>query len=304
MKSGLKTGLALGGGAVRGFSHIGVLEVFKEEGISVDVVTGTSIGAIIGGMYAAGRDLELLKKKVHDYLESDLFKKAKFDFLKEKDREEGEGIFYKFSTFVRKSIFYTISITKKSFISDETFHGNLAYLLDDIDIEDMEIPYAAVSVDLRSGSEVVHERGSLRKAVAASCALPGIIAPVEMNGRTLIDGGWIDAVPVGPAKRLGADVVIGVEVGGTVNEYEELKNGLDVVFRSDTLARHALAKEKLKDADCVIVPDVGDIHWADFNRVDDIIEKGREIAALHCDEIKRLTRKKRLRSYFVFGRGR
>lgn len=298
MMKKFKVGLALGGGAARGLSHIGILEIFEENNIPIDIITGTSIGAIIGAMYATETDINTLKERVDSYLASDVFKSARFEFLKEKDKEEGEGIFYKFSAFVRKSIFYTLSITRKSFISEETFDGNMAYLINDINIEETRIPFAATSVNLHDGEEFIFKKGELRKAVAASCALPGIIPPVLLDNKFLIDGGWIDAVPIEPALQLGADVVIGVDVCGNLNEGDELRSGLDIVFRSDTVTRHALAKEKIKKADYIIEPDVRDVNWADFTRIDEVIEKGREQAGLHVNNIKKLIRRKKLKYFF------
>lgn len=288
----------MGGGAARGLSHIGILEVFEENNIPIDIITGTSMGAIIGAMYATDTDISILKERVCSYLASDVFKSAKFDFLKEKDTEEGEGIFYKFSSFVRKSIFYTLSMTRKSFISEDTFTNNLAYLIEDINVEDTKIPFAATSVNLNDGEEFIFTKGELRKAVAASCALPGIISPVLVDDKLLIDGGWLDAVPIEPALQLGADVVIGVDVCGDINESEEPKCGLDIVSRSDVVTRYALAKEKIKKADYVIAPDVGDINWADFTRAEEIITRGREKADLHINDIKKAIRKKKFRRFF------
>ncbi len=298
MREKFKVGLALGGGAARGLSHIGILEIFEENNIPIDIITGTSMGAIIGAMYATETDLNILKQRVYSYLTSDVFKSAKFDFLKEKDKEAGEGIFYKFSSFIRKSVFYTISMTRKSFISEDTFNNNLAYLIDNINVEDTKISFAATSVNLNDGEEFIFKKGDLRKAVAASCALPGIISPVLFDGKFLIDGGWIDAVPIEAALQLGADVVIGVDVCGDINESEEPKSGLDIVSRSDAITRYALAREKIKKADYVIAPDVRDINWADFTRADEIITTGRENAGLHINDIKKVIRKKKFRHFF------
>ncbi len=293
-----KIGLALGGGAARGFAHIGVLEALRDNFIPIGVITGTSMGAIIGGLYATNPDIDAVKEKIYSYIKSDVFKKAGFDFLKEKDLAEGEGIFYRFSQFVQKSIFYTLSVTKKAFISKETVNRNLALLLDDINIEDTLIPFAVTSLDLNSGEEFVIKSGPLRKAVAASCAIPGILPPVEYGEKLLVDGGWIDAVPIAPALQLGADVEIGVDIGRGLGEYEKTANALDIVFRSDTISRYALSNEKIKSADLILKPNVSKIHWADFGRIDECILEGRNATDRSIGDIRRVIRKKRILGFF------
>ncbi|GBE00568.1 NTE family protein RssA [bacterium BMS3Abin07] len=293
-----RIGLALGGGAARGLAHIGVLEVFRENSIPVDVIAGTSMGAIIGAMYAADPDLNKLKNRLYGYLDSDAFRRARFDFLREEDKEEGEGIFYKFSYILQKSIFYTLSITKKSLMSEDTLMENITYLLDDINIEDTAIPFAVTTVDLDTGEEYIIKAGPLRTAVAASCALPGIIPPVVFGERKLFDGGWINAVPVEQALGCGADIVVGVEVSSGISEFKDPVNALDMVFRADTITRNALAKEKMKSADFVIKPDLGHIHWADFTSIDKCIQKGRSETMRCINEIKNVIKWKRAKLFF------
>jgi NTE family protein len=294
-----RLGLALGGGALRGLSHVGVLETLEKEGLPPDIVTGTSMGAIIGAMYATEPDVTILKNKINSYLESDTFKTARLDFLQAKDKEEGEGIFYRFSSFVRRSIFYTISITRDSFISEETFQKNLDYLLDDIYVEDTRIPFAATSVNLNDGEEFLFTRGPIRKAVAASCALPGILPPVVFDGKLLVDGGWIDAVPIEPARSLGADLTVGVDLRADIQEDDDLKNGLDIVLRSDMVTRCALAREKMKNADFLITPHCLEFGWGDYHRVEEIIRQGRLAAVEKIGAIKKKSRRRKLRKLFL-----
>jgi NTE family protein len=297
-EGGFKVGLALGGGAARALAHIGVLAVLREEGIPVDIITGTSMGAIIGAMYATDLDMEALQERIFSYLESDEFKVAKFDFMKEKDTVEGQGIFFKVSQLARKGFFYTLTMTKKAFVSEEISQRNFAYLVKDIAIEEARIRFAAVALDLVSGQEVILEKGSLRQAMAATCAIPGILHPVEMDGRILVDGGWIDAVPVEAAYRMGADFVIAVDVCNNLNGYEELGSGLDIVFRADAITRQVLSNEQLRKADVVLTPETWKIHWADFSQAARVIQSGRKEAEAHIGEVRRRLRNKRFRALF------
>ena len=295
MGNKFRIGLALGGGAARGLSHIGVIESLVEAGIAIDVIAGTSMGAIVGAMYAADPDVARLKERFAAYLHSEAFRQAKFDFMKERDVEEGEGIFYRFSQFARRSIFYTLSMTRHSFLSETTGTRNVDFLVPDIAIEDTQIPFVATAVDLISGKEHLFRSGSLRKAVAASCAIPGILPPVEHDGMSLVDGGWLDAVPVEPAIELGADFVIAVDVSREISEFEEPRSGLEIVFRSDSITRYALSDERARRADIVLAPSIRNIHWADFSQSQQAIDSGRQETLLHLDAIRRKLRRKRWR---------
>ncbi len=284
-----RLGLALGGGAARGLAHIGVLQAFEEAGIPIDVLTGTSMGAIIAGMYAARPQADLLRKQFESYLESDLFRKSRLDFAIDREQVEGDGLFYRYSQFARKKIFLTLSMTKLAFVSQETADKSFAFLLPDIDIEQMTLPFAVSALDLHSCREVVLNRGSLRLAVAATSALPGVLPPVEWNGHLLVDGGWINAVPITPARQLGADLVIAIDVGCELGE-SDATSGLGIVFRADVAARNALSKLQLTQADLVIRPDVGDNHWADFSRAEVLIAEGYQAAKEKVPKIRSLLR--------------
>jgi len=299
-----RVGLALGGGAARGLAHVGVLQALEEADIPIHVITGTSMGAIIGAMYAADPRIDPLREHLLDYLKSDIFRKARLDFVIErKDKVDGEGLFYRFSQLARKKIFFTLAMSMLSFVSQETRDKSLEFLLPDINIEDMKLPFATVALDLTSGEEVILRSGSLLKAIAATSALPGILPPVEYQGRQLVDGGWINAVPISPARELGADLVIGIDVGSDTGHAEKLSSGLDVVFRADAAARNALSTLQLLQADLVICPSVGINHWADFSRADDIISKGRYATLERMSEIKALLKlKKTGKKFFFFNR--
>jgi NTE family protein len=271
-------------------AHIGVLQALEEAGIPIEVVTGTSMGAIIGGMYAARPRVDLLEKQFSEYLRSDLFRKSRLDFAIEREQVEGEGLFYRYSQLARQKLFLTLSMTTRAFVSQEAADKSYAFLLPDLNIEEMPIPFAVSALDLYSCAEVVLSRGSLRKAVAATSALPGVLPPVNLNGYMLVDGGWINAVPISTARQLGADLVIGIDVGSELIETEIASSGLGVVFRADVAARNALSELQLTQADLVIRPDVGDNHWADFSRSKLLIAKGYQAAQVQLPKIRSLLR--------------
>jgi NTE family protein len=190
MLEGFKVGLALGGGAARGLAHIGVLKALEENEIPIDLMVGTSIGALVGGVYATTASAAATEKRFLDFIFSTEFKRAKFDFLKE-TREANPGLFYNFISLVKRGIFYSFTMAKTSWVSAQQFEHNINGVLDDVALEQTQIPFAVVATDITRGREVVLRSGPLRRAVSASSAVPGLLPPVDMEGCQLIDGGWV-----------------------------------------------------------------------------------------------------------------
>jgi len=293
-----KIGLALGGGAARAFSHIGIIAGLKSRGIPIDIVTGTSMGAIIGAMYAARGDERELKDRIAAYLQSEEFAHSGFNFFKELDAE-GEGPLFELARLARRGVFNAMMVTRTAVVSDETAMRNYACMVDDMAIEETRIPFAAVALDLYSGQRVVLDRGPLRRAIAASCAMPGVLNPVEHNEMLLVDGGWVEAVPVRVARQLGADFVIAVDAGLSAPDFDPPRNALDVISRADTLVRRALAAEQLGRGDFALCPQNGVPHWADFSTADRAIDRGEEEIAARIDELRRAIGKARRRSWLA-----
>jgi NTE family protein len=285
-----KVGLALGGGAARGLSHIGVLEAFEECGLPIDVIAGTSMGAIIGAMYATEPSAAAVKQRFIAYLQSNAFKESRFDYLIENNHEK-EGFFDWLSQFARKSVFYTLLMTRHSFIHQETTRQNFALLIDDIDLVEAAIPFCTTALDLVRGEEFIFKEGSLPQAVAASCAIPGLLPPVEMDGRFLVDGSWINALPVAAARRLGADVVIGVDVYSDLDPFVQPNTALDVAARAEAVTRWTLASRLGQGADCLLTPEAGSNHWADFSQFDQAVASGRNEVYEHLRTLRQLTRR-------------
>ncbi len=303
MFEGFKVGLALGGGAARGLSHIGVLKVLEEHDIPIELIVGTSVGALVGGVYATTRSAAATEKRFRDFIFSGQFKRARFDFLKE-SRQTQPRLLYNFVSLIKKGIFYSFSMAKTSWISAEHFEHNINSVLDDVRIEDTAVAFAAVATDLNRGEEVVLRHGSLRRAVSASSAVPGLLPPVPWDGRLLIDGGWMCKVPVLPALRLGASIVLGVDVSKEIEDTSGLRSGLDIMVRANALKAEALKTMQCRFADVLIEPDVDHVHWADFSAVDQCIRLGEEAARSKIAEMKRQIRVARFSSFLGYSRAR
>jgi NTE family protein len=295
--------LALGGGAARGVAHIGVLRVLVEAGIPIDVIAGTSMGAIIGGAFAATQDIEELERKVRDRLTSDEFDTNRLNFLKESKKQRG-GLLFSVANLVRKGIFYGVSTLRPSFLSAEAFANSLETLLPEEPIEDLQLRFGAVALDIESAHEVVLCNGDLHRAAKASSAIPGILPPVTVNGRTLIDGGWVDKIPVIPAFLLGADVVIAVDITAGLEDAPNLDRGVDIMVRADAIKDHTLVGHLRRFADLVIAPDVKQVHWADFGAYERCIAAGDEATRQALPRIRALLRRERFLSILRPGFGK
>jgi NTE family protein len=303
MRKGLKVGLALGGGAARGLAHIGVLKVLEASRIPIDLIVGTSVGALVGGVYATTRSAAATEKRFRDFIFSREFKRARFDFLKE-SREARRGVMSRVVTLLKKGIFYSFSVAKTSWVSAEYFEHNINALLDDVGIEETAIPFRAVAADILHGDEVILHRGGLRRAVSASSAVPGLLPPVNIDGRMLIDGGWVAQVPVVPALGEGADLVIAVDVSRELEELGDFGSGLNIMVRASAIRAEALSGMQGGLADVLIQPDVGRVHWADFSAVGECVRQGEEAARASLEDIRHALRIARWPSFVGFSRSR
>jgi NTE family protein len=249
-----KIGLALSGGAIHGAAHIGVIQVLEREGISADIVTGTSAGAIVGAAYAAGVSIQDMEQ---------LFRQARWPNL------------VKLSWRNALSLFDTQPL--EDFIC--TNIGNHTF-------EELPRKFAAVSCDILTGERVVHNHGPIAPAVRASAAYPGILSPVEMDGKLLVDGGVVDNLPSGLAREMGADYVIAVDLSTPTHLTHNPGNPIEVMMAVINLmqARAALPGPELND--CLIKPDVEEFSAWDFSKIDELEARGRAAAEKAISKIK------------------
>ena len=271
--------LALGGGAARGLAHLGVLKVLEDARVPFHMITGTSLGAMIGGLYATNPDAEYWMGRVDQFLRSFRSRKTRLEFIRrlEQPASDRHGFFSDMANLVRKGFFWGVTATKPAFISEKEYEDLIYPLIPDISIEQTKIPFGCVATDIHFGKRVLYTKGSLRKAISASCSLPGIFPPVRDGELQLVDGGWVERVPVLAGRDMGADIVIAVDVSSEIVEFED-KSGLDIVLRADAVTRVYLNELLIRDADVAIHPDVGRTHWADFSDPKKLFKQG-EVAA-------------------------
>jgi NTE family protein len=283
---GRKLGLALGGGGARGFCHIGVFKVLEEEGITVDVIAGTSAGALIGGAYASGCSRQEIHRRVDAYIQSPEFRSST---LREMGLAMGPAerhLWHRARNAVWQKYLLLTSFVRPAILPLKDIEALVNYFIPDIDIRETKIPFRAVATDLISGDRVVMSEGSLRQAVLASCAVPGAVEPLRVGDWLLADGGITSLVPVMAAREAGADAVIAVVVDRQQEVKAQFETAQEIVWRAGDITADLLEEAELRQADVVVRPRAGDLHWADFSRVKDLVREGEAAARLALGQIR------------------
>ncbi len=265
-------GLALGGGGVRGFAHLGVLRVLEREGLAPRAIAGTSMGAIVAALYALLPSLDHVERTLAEFFQR--FAPA-LGQLSVRAASSPGGI----------------ALDHPSLLDSAVFHSYFDPLIPDTTFERARVPLAVVAVDLVSGEEIVYTSGPVRPAVLGSVALPGIFPPIALNGRMLVDGGWTSRIPVAAARRVGAERVVAVEVSENADapfSPTPPKTGLQIALRAAEVTRNHLARLSTRDADLLLVPSTGQIALHDASRVAECVRLGAESASARVADIKQL----------------
>jgi NTE family protein len=259
-KERAKIGLALGGGYARGLAHIGVLEVFEREGIPIDMIAGTSIGALVGALYAREHDAALIKKQA-----------TQLDWI---------GV----------TSLIDLAVPKSGFIAGKRVTNLLRRFIGDAKFQDLNIPLACVATDIITGDEIVLNEGSILEAVRASISIPVIFAVARKNNRYLVDGGLVNPVPVSVVKKMGADFIIAVDVTPDKDEraHHLTKNSeskepgiFQVMVQSIYITTYLSSRVVSAGADVLVHPHLTHIGPGEFHRSGECILEG-ELAAVDC----------------------
>jgi len=259
----LRIGLVLGGGAARGFAHIGVIKVLEAQGILPDLIVGTSAGSVVGALYASGLNGFELHKVGMELDENTLA---------------------------------DISFPSRGILKGEALQDWINRLVRQRPLERLGKPFAAVATDLKNGEMVVFRTGNTGMAVRASSAVPGVFKPVLIREREYVDGGLTSPVPVRAAKAMGADFVIAVDVGNKP-QWGKSDSTLDVLLRTFTIMGTSIGRLEMEGADLVIRPATPDVDSTDFNARHAAILAGEKAAAALLPELKARLAKSRLNSH-------
>ncbi|HBK67998.1 MAG TPA: esterase [Firmicutes bacterium] len=245
---------ALGGGGARGFAHLGVLKVLKEENIPVDALSGTSMGAVMAVLFAAGTDLKYLSA---------------------------------LATSISWEKFVDLRFPRYGLVEGKRIIPLIRLLTKGKKLEELEIPVRVIATDLLTGEEIVFDQGEIETAVRASISIPGIFTPLPYENRILVDGGVVAGVPVAAAAEMGMDLVIAINVAGELDS-EAPRSVFDILYRTFEIMSKRLDGIQTEKADLVLSPEVGKVGTVQFYRAEECIEKGEIAAREALPEIKRV----------------
>lgn len=244
-------GLALGGGAVLGAAHVGVLKAIEEMDIKIDFISGTSIGAVVAAFYAFGKGADEIGTIA-----------AKMDWLDVTN----------------------ISLSRYGLLSNEKLGGLIVEHIGNKNIEDAKIPFSIVATDATSGEKVILNKGPLQQAVMASSSIPGIFKPLEIGGQMLVDGGVVENVPIETVKKLGAEYVIAVDLNAR-HRYHMPRNIVDVIVNSFHFLMKSSTAAQTQQADLLIEPDLSEFSRSDLDQIEALMNRGFKDAMKVLDNL-------------------
>ena len=251
-----KIGLALGGGAARGFAHIGVIKTLEAQGIKPDLVVGTSAGSVIAALYASGNPGTELNRMALTLDEASITDWA-----------------------------LPFSGKFGGMIKGDALQSTVNRLVKNQRIENMPIPLGIVATDLQTGAGILFQRGDTGQAVRASCSVPGVFQPSVINGREYVDGGLVSPVPVRYAKQMGADFVIAVNIS-TEPSTQDTSGTLGVLLQTTSIMGQSINHFELENAQVVVRPQLGTMKGTDFKSRNAAILAGEEAAMAQMSQIK------------------
>ncbi|CAK16627.1 patatin-like phospholipase family protein [Pseudomonas entomophila] len=274
-----KIGLVLSGGAARGIAHIGVLKALEEQGVRIDAIAGTSMGAVVGGLYASGYSVDELEKLATtlDWQQalSDAPPRKDVPFRRKQD-DRDFLVKQKLSFRDDGSLGLPLGVIQGQNLA-LLLESKLAHTADIRDFDKLPIPFRAVATDIASGEKVVFRRGHLPKVIRASMSIPAVFAPVELDGRLLVDGGMTDNIPLDVVREMGVDLAIVVDIGTPLRNRKQLATVVDVLNQSITLMTRRNSEEQLaslRREDILVQPSLASFGVTDFGRAHDMIDAG------------------------------
>ncbi|HDS01648.1 MAG TPA: hypothetical protein ENO07_06475, partial [candidate division Zixibacteria bacterium] len=283
-----KIALALSGGGARGIAQIGIIRVLENENIGIDLICGTSMGGLIGGLYSAGISIDSIENIARALDWTDFFSnrpQRSTQFITQKEYGENSIITLRFRG---TDIFIPSGVTSgqklNSLLSYVTLRSDYVY---ENSFDSLPIPLRICAVDLVSGKQVVFDSGSLGNSIRATTSFPLAFEPFEMDSMLLVDGGLLQPIPVETALEEKADFVIAVNTTSDILAFEDINDPLDIINTTTTIMQLELKEKEIELADVVIKPELGDIEATDFSMVEKLIRAGEKAAAEALPEIRK-----------------
>lgn len=280
-----KVGLVLSGGGAKGLAHIGALKIIEEAGVRIDYIGGTSMGAIVGALYASGYTADQLDSIFHE---------TNFNILIQDELPRAAKTFYEKRDAEKYAITLPFDSFKVSFPSALSKGQNVYNLMSKLtlhvqnkkDFSKLPIPFFAVATDVETGEEIILDHGNLPQAISASAAIPTLFSPVLVEDRLLTDGGVVNNYPVEELRKRGAEIVIGVDVQDTLADREGLNSAFEILTQINNFRTIHDMKEKIKKTDVYIAPDIEPFSIMSFDQGSQIIEVGKNAAEKKMEELK------------------
>jgi len=282
-----KVGLVLSGGGAKGLAHIGALKIIEESGIKVDYIGGTSMGAIVGALYASGYSAQQLDS---------IFKNTDFNNLIQDNVPRSAKTFYEKEDSERYALTLPFENFKVSFpqaiSGGQNIYNLLVQLLFHVkDVQDfrkLPIPFVCMATNVETGEEVLLDRGYLPEAIVASGTFPSLFEPAEIDGQILIDGGVVNNYPINQVKDMGADIIIGVDVQHDLATRESLSSATEILLQINNYRTVNDMKKKSKETDIYIRPDIDEFSVIAFDKGKQIVKSGEEAAQIKMNELKQI----------------
>ena len=255
-----------------------MLKVLERENVPIHILAGTSIGALVGAGFASGIEPEEMEKTVAAYLHSPKFQSSAIKAIEDAHARGELTLGRRVQSFLRNRYFLVQAMFKPGLFPSEDLQEIIECFVPDIRIEETKIPFRALATDLVRGAQIVFSTGSLRQAVMASCAVPGAIVPVKDEDKLLSDGGIICLIPCSVVRKEGADVVIAVTVDRDICTEKAFATAVSIYQRVSDIMCARLKDHELAEADVVINPEVGELHWSEFSQALILIKEGERAA--------------------------
>jgi len=285
-----KIGLVLSGGGAKGFAHVGVLKVLEQAGIKIDFIGGTSMGAVVGGFYASGYNAAQLDSIVtatnFDNLLIDYIPRSSKSFYEKRNDELYALVlpFNKFKIGVPQSL--SKGMFNYNFFNRLTLHARHVR-----DFNQFPTPFLCIATDIETGKQVVLDKGVLAQALIASSALPSVFSPVTLDGKLLVDGGVINNYPIEEIRKLGADIIIGVDVQSGLRDKNQLQDATKILFQINNFQMIEKMNANAKNTDVYIKPDINNIGVISFEKAKEIILRGEEASFTVYEDLNKLADK-------------
>ena len=266
-------GLALGGGGARGFAHIGVLQRLEEMGIRPDYITGSSMGALVAATYIKTGNVAATWEELDGMVRSEAFHKLGMHLINVKGRG-GESFWHQVSSAIQDRIVINLAHSKPGLVRPERVEDAIKIVITEDSWFDSGTELGIVATDLYSGEDVYFTEGPLLPAVMASIAIPGFLPPVYHEGKTLVDGGVSQQVPIRLAREMGADFVMAVDVGQDINPITDMDNAMAIMSQSENIRSCHYRDMLNREADVLLLPGMPGVHWSAYDQRETFVDLG------------------------------